>query len=180
MSLIDETYFAYEPVKIDGLQSSNGFSAKIGSDKYLSLIRTIERFEPLYMEYLLGADVANEYYEDSENVKWLPLIEKLRDDEKKISPIANFVYCEFRNENQIVTGSNGDYVPKVDNMQSVSIDYKLMTAWNDMVRQNMTVCKWIVDNLINSAEPTIELENSIDICNWKYGVGLLVNVNRFV
>lgn len=180
MSLIDETYFQFEPVFIPGLESSNGFSSKVGGDRYLALIRTIERFEPAYMEMLLGDYVANEYYADTENSKWEPLITVLRNEDKKISPIANFVYCEFRRENFIATGDNGDMLPKVDNMQVVPLEHKLINAWNDMVRQNEKVCKWILDNLIDTDTPIIDLENEIDITKWTTTYGLLTKENGFL
>ena len=184
MIFTDETYYEYEPVKINGLDTSNGISDKVGSFKLLDIQRSIKIHERTYMEMLLGKDVANEFYADfkdnPETTKWNDLISQLRDKDLKRSPLANFVYCEFKRDHYIESGDNGDFIPKADNMQIVSPEKKIINAWNDMVNQNEKICQWIVDNIIISESPVISTQNEIDTCMWYSTYGLLKRENGFL
>jgi len=165
MSLIDETYFAYEPCFLGNFESSNGYGEVI-QPKLVGIKRSINRFEPEYLKLLMGEELYAEYVSTISDAKWLPLIAKLKDTSTKISPIANFVYFYHRNENSIVSGDNGDYVPKMDNMQSVGVGVKMVIAWNDMVRLNATLMRWIYDYIITAETPAIETTATWDISKW--------------
>ena len=170
---IDETYFSNEPVYLTGLKQSNGYSSDVSGENLSALNKALNRFTKAYLKQLLGSDVYSEYDADKENPKWDSLKTVLINDEDKISPIANYVYFFFRHENNVVSGSTGDFIDKMDNMQSVTIAHKLANAWNDGVCLNEIVCKWILDNIINAETPVIELENSINVEGWYNSDGLL-------
>ena len=184
MIFTDETYYEYEPVKITGLDTSNGISEEVGSFKLLELQRAIKIHERTYMQMLLGKDVADEFYvdfkADPETKKWDDLVSQLRDTDLKRSPLANFVYCEFKREHYIESGDNGDFVAKADNMQIVSPEHKIINAWNDMVNQNEKVCKWIFDNLLIAETPVITINSEIENTMWFTTYGLLRKENGFL
>lgn len=170
---IDETYFDNEPIYLTGLKQSNGYNPDVSGENLSALNKALKRFTKAYLKQLLGSDVYSEYESSEDDSKWDSLKDVLIDDEDKISPIANYVYFFFRHENSVVTGSTGDFIDKMDNMQSVTIAYKLTNAWNDGVCLNEVVCQWILDNIINAETPVIELENSISTDGWYNSDGLL-------
>lgn len=167
MSLINEKYLQNEPCNLGVASPSNGYADEAVGSELKALKRAIIRFEPLYLEMLLGEDVYAEYEADSDNAKWQPLVDKLVDSDNFISPIANFVYCMQRMETYISSNGHADTITKgSDNTLVVDPRHKVMIAWNDMVRLNAKVCKWIIDNIITADTPTIELENEIDTTYW--------------
>jgi len=167
MSLIDETYFANEPILIPGLSSpSNGYSGELTDGRINNVTRAITRFEPMFLKSLLGVDAYEEFLESESDAKWDDLKAALRDETNKISPIANYVFYNYHLENFVQRGDTGDYIPKADNMNLVTPAYKLSAAWNDMVEQNKVLCKWIYDNILNATVPTVDFENELVITGW--------------
>jgi len=167
MNLIDETYFAYEPCLIHGLESrSNGYSGELTDGRVNAVLRAISRFEPVYLIALLGSEAYSEYKETESNAKWDALKAVLRNEKTKRSPIANFVFHAYQMENQVQRGDTGDYIPKADNMQNVSPAHKMAVAWNDMVQQNEVICQWIYDNIITAETPLVDFESEIDVTGW--------------
>jgi len=146
MSLIDVTYFAYDPIKIKGVESSNGFSAKLSNERCSELERAIAIYEPEYLTKLLGSELYAEYVADKDNAKWDDLKSKLVDAILFRSPIANYVYFSFMKQRKYATGDVGSYIPKAENMTIVDPNYVLKQAWNDGVTQSAVVCQWILDN----------------------------------
>ena len=167
MSLIDETYFAHEPVLIQGLErSSNGYSKELTEGRINNVLDAISRFEPLYLKALLGDDAYEEFLETEDDAKWNELKTKLVNEDKKKSPIANYVFYHYHLENSIQRGDTGDYIPKTNNMDLVTPAYKRSLAWNDMVEQNKVLCQWIYANILSTSGALVEFENAIDPTCW--------------
>jgi len=143
MNLIDATYFKYDPIKVKGIEGSNGFSAELSNERNVELDRAIEIHEQEYLIKLLGQDLYTEYAADKENVKWDTLKSKLVNGTLFRSPIANYVYYMFMKQRKYATGDIGVYIPKAENMTVVDPSYMLKQAWNDGVDQNIIVCEWI-------------------------------------
>ena len=164
--IIDETYFNNEPCKIGGLIQSAGIPSDMGADNLNALRRAVYRFEPLYLELFFGTELYAEYVSTISDEKWAVLLNRMRDTTYKISPVANYVYYKYRPETVIKTSDSGDYVPKKDNMQTVSVNHKLIIAWNDMVDLNTRLFKWVEDSIINAEEPMITTTAKWDCTGW--------------
>lgn len=177
MSLIDETYFAYEPCYLGTFEGSNGYG-QVEEPKLLAVKRSILRFEPKYLQLLMGEELYSEYVSSISNAKWLPLKQKLLDTTNKISPIANYVYFYHRKEHKFESGDTVDYQTKKDNMVAVQPETKMINAWNDMVELNIVVCKWIWDYIICAETPAIETTATWDYSQWEEY--LLTKENGFV
>jgi len=161
MNLIDVTYFKFDPIKINGLESSNGFSAELSNSLEVDLQRAIAIYEKPYLIGLLGSDLYEEYVASINNAKWDNLKAQLVNADLKRSPIANYVYYHFMKAKKYAYGDIGAYIPKVENMNNVDQNLVLKQAWNDGVAQNFEVCQW----LSNNAEAQ-GWDNSVDETGW--------------
>jgi hypothetical protein len=159
MNLIDVTYFAHDPIKIKGVESSNGFSNELTNERCSELERAIAINEPKYLKMLLGEDLYVEYVASFEDIKWDALKAKLVDPQLLRSPIANYTYYEFMKQRKFATGDIGSYIPKAENMTLVDPNYVLKQAWNDGVEQSASVCKWLYEYALEQGW-TNEVENS--------------------
>lgn len=164
MSLIDETYFAYEPCYLAGLDSSN---SEVSSPNLIEVRRSIKRFEPEYLTMLMGVELYAEYVSSISNTKWDELKALLVNATDKISPIANFVYYRHRYEHKFESGTNGDYITKKDNMVAVNPEQKMIISWNNMVDLNTPILKWIWDSVISAETPAIETTAIWDYSQWE-------------
>ena len=163
--IIDNTYFNNNILNLGTFEVSNSRSKAV-EDKSVAINFSIAVYEPRYLKEIMGSELYAEYVASESDDKWLPLIAKLRNVETLRSPIANYVYFYHRRDNAIASGDNGDYVAKADNQQSVSINQRMRTAWDDMVFQNEVLLKWIYDNIINSETPAIETTAEWNIAAW--------------
>lgn len=166
MSLIDETYFGFEPCYLGDFESSNGYG-NVVSNKLVEVRRSIARFEPIYLKLLMGEELYAEYVSTITDVKWDELKSKLVDAENKISPIANFVYYFHRKEHKFESGDTGDYMTKKDNTLTVQPEHKMIYAWNNMVDLNLPILKWIADEVIDAETPAIETIATCDYSAWE-------------
>lgn len=162
MSLIDVTYFKFDPIKVNGLESSNGFSAELATNLEVELQRAITIYEKPYLTTLLGIDLYEEYVASITDVKWNNLKAKLADSKLKRSPIANYVYYSFMKDKKYAYGDIGAYIPKVENMNSVDQNLVLKQAWNDGVMQTIEVCQWLSANSLTQG-----WANLVDETDWK-------------
>ena len=96
MSLIDVTYFKFDPIKINGLESSNGFSAELSNSLEVDLQRAISIYEKPYLIGLLGSDLYGEYVASIGNAKWDTLKAQLAITALKRSSIAKACFKSLR------------------------------------------------------------------------------------
>jgi len=166
MSLIDETYFGFEPCYLGDFESSNGYG-NVVSNKLIEVRRSIKRFEPEYLTMLMGTELYAEYVSTITDPKWDALKALLVNSTDKISPIANFVYYRHRREHKFESGDNGDYMTKKDNMIAVQPEHKMIIAWNNMVDLNIPILKWIWDYVICAETTAIETTATWDYSQWE-------------
>ena len=164
--IIDNTYFNNNILPLGSFEVSNSRNGEGVAHKSIAINFSISVYEPKYLKELMGSELYAEYVDTKSDSKWTVLIDKLRNVETKRSPIANYVYFYHRRDNAIAKGDNGDFVPKTDNMQSVSINQRMRIAWDDMVSQNEDLMRWIYNSVINTDSPAIETTASWDMACW--------------
>lgn len=166
MSLIDKTYF-HEP--FTWLPQSealgNGVSQKIKDSDSDLITNNIDYFEDKFLISILGQDlydafiegitpVEGEHEEEEIEDKWLLLKSKLIDEDKKNSPIANYIYCYIMPQLVLKTTRDGIVVSKGSETSSfVSGINKQVAAWNEMVDMLDIFYQWLREN--NNYDATI-------------------------
>lgn len=95
---------------------------------------------------------------------------------QKQSPIANYVFSQYRGDNLTVRTTNGDHVPTGPNMAPVGgVDRRIVQAWNAMVEWNK-ILRLMVGTLVEtsgdltypefnryelSAAPSVDVYNNV-------------------
>lgn len=134
--LVTDKYFKGE-LLIPNLESNGlGISGSICLANIQTLDDLINKYEPLFLTKLLGNTLCDEFLkgigEPEPLTKWQLLKEMLVNEDKHLSPIANYVYYWFmRNEATKTTGV-GETVGQANNAAIVSADAKMIRAWNEM------------------------------------------------
>ena len=146
MSLIDSTYFNND--------------IKIVTDKYSTSIQsTIDRYEPEYLQSLLGYELSElivnydeltseprikdiiegkEYEYNGKKYKWIGLVNT-----KLISPIAYYVFCKYMNNEYLLNVPSGQVAPTVENAERVYPLHLYVAAWQNMNKLNDSLCMFL-------------------------------------
>lgn len=151
--LIDVTYFVAE------LNIPNTDRAEVVA----SLDIFIKKYEPKYLEMLLGEIMYAEYvagttlvpidpdadpveYEPIDQ-KWIDLENKLRDPGTKVSPIANYIYFFICRDAAIDNSGIGMTLPVGENSTRADSKIKTSRAWNEMNELSYSVYKFLRANV---------------------------------
>ena len=100
---ITKAYFDQHPVFIPQAKQNNGINADVYVAKTVKLDSAIRRHEKAYLTRLLGRGLYAEYIAAPTDAKWDGLNALLYDTTLFVSPIANYIYYWFLDENA------GDY-----------------------------------------------------------------------
>lgn len=161
MSLIDKTYFLYQPCEIPITDNSNGYSGSLIERENIRINMAILIYEREYIKLLLGEELYNDYILDSKKEtedreqKWINFEEKLLSFNEvisetvtmKISPISCYVYCNYLIENESnITQRATATKDKSQNQTTVSNYPLIKKAWDIMVSYNYTVIEWLLEN----------------------------------
>ncbi len=165
--IIDNTYFNNNILNLGTFETSNSRSNDAVEYKIAAIDFSISVYEPKYLLEFMGMELYAEYESTKSDSKWKPLIDKIRNEEKKRSPIANYIYFYHKRDNEIASSDSVDYRPKVDNSTVISNDRRRALAWNDMVYQNSVLFTWVHDNIVNAETPTIVTTAVWDISGWE-------------
>lgn len=144
--IIDKSHFIKGILLIEGI--TTGETLLVDKAKNEHLTDFIDTYESEYLTELLGCDLSEEYIaylsEESEPIeKWDNLTAQLK--AFKVSPIACYVYYWFVRNNQTQATPIG--VTKADSDNIVSTpNMKLVQAWNNGVRSNIRLVRWLSDN----------------------------------
>lgn len=171
MSIITTSYFTANLDLPGRIQTGTGENLQL----------YIDRYEPIFLRGVLGNEIytllkaAYDAFVDQPPValpqRWADLLngveydvsdityrwQGLRQTSLLLSPIANYVYYQYRKDTETRTGNTGENKPKAQNADSISPINKLVWAWNDMVD--------VVGNVYNLALPQTLyhfLENNTD------------------
>lgn len=168
--MIDGTFFQDGMLCIEGVAVNDITPDATNAAIKSALEACIGQYEPEYLEGLLGEKLCDEFTgylsSDREEERWERLKEKLiRTAPFPRSPIANYVYFHFLRNNDsaaTITGVKKDE----DDGALVSPERKMIFAWNDMVRQNEKIARFMLDNM-----PDYE--------GWELDEDLLTPINSF-
>lgn len=163
--IIDYTFFQDGLLRIDGALA---LAAPSVTNKGIqnAINSFIERYEPEYLSKLLGDELYNDFLKSREESvnKWDEFKAILVEgDSFKRSPIANYVYffmLRSFNSDATLNGVKTDS----DEGHLISPERKMVNAWNDMVKMNTKLVKW--------------LENA-NLRGWKLDCELLEPINNF-
>lgn len=155
--LVDYTFFQGGILDIEGAVLNIHTPSETNKAIVDSLQGFVMQYEPEYLEKLLGEKLYKEFSSYISNggktkeKRWDDLIAhlvmKYSDGDREISksPIANYIYFHYLRHNHTqatITGVKADG----DDGRLVSPERKMMFAWNDMVRMNIRLVRWLQGN----------------------------------
>lgn len=129
----------------------------------LQLQIMIAKYEPLFLEKLMGADLYAAYIAGIAaaipDTRWATLQGKIYVTNLTLSvgfsPAANYVYWHFIKNNASLTLVNAEVKAAHENFTSFTQREKLVKAWNEMVRMSELIQEYIIDNLTTYPETDI-------------------------
>ncbi len=136
-NIIDSTYFTRE------LHLAN----KGQSEVVTEIAAYIAKYEPDYLDELLGPTLASEFIAGlavgAPEAKWTDLRDKLANATLKISPIANYVYTFIQQAKTTTTAGTSETKAKNENSYPASSVDKEVRAWNEMKTLSDKVYEWV-------------------------------------
>lgn len=148
-NLIDSSYFWGE-LEIDSLftnQASGIALMEAGGNSASELDRYIAKYQKYYLEQMFGETLAANLPSE--------LIDLIRDEQLKTSPIANCVYYFYMRANQSKTTGAGEVKMDIIRTRAVSASEKMCRAWNEMVKLN----RKIHEDLYNAETITVTIDD---------------------
>lgn len=145
MSRLDTSYF------VDEITIPNIADEGIVGDAVVATVeRYIERYEPEFLAELLGEDLRDDYLEgiddNSPLAKWIALDTQLYNATALRSPVANYVFFHYYRSNFPAMGQAGDFIPTGNAGAVRFANERLVSVWNDMVKQAQNIYNWIVES----------------------------------
>lgn len=152
MSIIDQTYFEKRLLAIPNLDK-----------EYVSenLDNFIEEYEDAYLDTMLGTKLKNQFIAGlavlpTPDQIWLDLLNGKEYDisgityrwqgfnnDKKLSPIADYVFCKFTTDNQFLNTGVSDSKPAIENGTVIAPHYRTGRVWNEMVKLNHDLIRFL-------------------------------------
>ena len=134
-----------------------------------ALTLLMAEMESVYLVSILGYSLFKELYDAYEasiavvpvplTSKWLDLINGVEFTDSngkvnkwtgftdtKLSPIANYIYCEWQKIYISSTTGNGEQSPILPNSKRVTPIDKIVSAWNEMVDINSVLHDFLINN----------------------------------
>lgn len=159
--MITKSYFLENPLYIPQGKPNSGVPSDLYSNSIKELDRAIKLYEKEYMVYLLGSELYAEYLSDMEDeqkkVKWSDFNAKLCDTELFVSPIANYIYCMYLDDNSMEYNGRVFTTEKKENQDVVGMEKKKIKEWNKMVEMTKTFLDWLI---LNPIETIAEIDTS--------------------
>jgi len=117
------------------------------------LTAMINKYEPIFLEKLMGTDLYAKYSADSlVSGIYYDLFLQIYDTALFLSPAANYVYFMYWRTFTTQTTSTGETQAKQENSTGASIVAKMINAWNEMSARVDKIREWIMDNDTNYPE----------------------------
>lgn len=169
---IDETYFTKSPLKIDSIDSSNGYSSNITNKTLIDFRDAIDEFEEEYLRILFGDDLYDEFVEDYNTLqeseeenpedKWADLKALIFNETTKKSPIANYIFKKYIHRNYVLSiGDRQFKLKSSDNLISIYPSEKIKQAWNPSIKKNQKIFDYLYENF-----DSLDCENDLDMTDW--------------
>lgn len=140
--LIDATYFIGQLNIAQVDQETVRENLDVFITKYEAKFLTQLLGKTLYDAFLIGLD------DPQPDQIWTDLKGMLVDDTLKVSPIANYVYYFYSEDNATQTTGVSEVLAKAENASYYTPIRKMMRAWNEMVVRVRELRQWLTDNLV--------------------------------
>jgi len=161
MRLIDLSFFVNENYipNINGTSDVNDAISQ-GVDRFINI------YEIEFLKILFGETFYDELIAGIENNEalYLSIKSKLVDEENKISPIVNYIYCRYV-QSQTANGEQNEN-PNFFNQQ------RFIISWNRMVGLNFAFANWF-----QSLDVELTTDDSINTNEFD---GLFTTVNSYI
>jgi hypothetical protein len=148
--MIDYTYFQKRLLAIPNLQE--GVLEQLND--YIDL------YEKRFLELFLGVQLRNDFMAGLEQPviapNWLALrdgVEYVKSDityrwdgltnSDKVSPIANYVFCNLTANNQFINTGIGEVRALAENSIIITPQYRISQVWNEMVEMNKSLLHYL-------------------------------------
>ena len=159
-------YFSKQPIKIDYSIAVAGIPAALQLAGNQKIQDSIDSYEPLFLRYLLGADLAKTVIDDltseAPSGDYDSLAKLLYDKDLKWSVIAKFIYFWHLTDNAAHYNGETFNIGKTDSSTNVPVVQKQVHIWAAMKRELAPVFDYL---LSMSSEPAFA---DLDMTNWKY------------
>ena len=167
MALTPE-YFLKAPLALPRDVTNTGIPAELSSANGQRLQDSIDTYEPMFLDFLLGKTLSKKYQEDVAET-YAGLTELLYDDTKKASVIAKFVYFWHLSDYSAYYNGESFSKGKSDNSTTISVVQKQVFVWKLMKDE----LKSIFEYLLNSTDAAY---SDLDMSGW---ANLRVSYNSF-
>lgn len=147
-NIIDYTYFQSPPVFIPNLATTPPAMAARLSE----VSRYIVIYEKEYLRLMLGDDLYDLMIAAPTAPRFVALKARFIDTTNKISPIANYVYVRYMQDQQQVTTQSGDKETQKSGMVSQVNAQKYANIINQMIALSEDVYDWIAENVATYPE----------------------------
>ena len=153
MSLINSTYFEKRLLALPGL-----------SDTWTreQLIDYISEFEDKYLDEMLGVKLKNQFLTGLEAATpdqiWIDLRDGKEYDisgityrwqgflnDKKLSPIANYIFCNMTTDNQFMNTGIGEARSTAENATIITPQYRISVVWSEMAKLNCDLANFLTE-----------------------------------
>lgn len=122
----------------------------------------IDIYEDEYLNKMLGIKLKNQFLAGLEETtiedKWTNLLEGYEfeiggiiykwngfQSSKKVSPIANYVFCHFVEQNQNLYTGIGTVIPNAENGNVITPQYRLSAVWSEMAKMNIELVNFLYE-----------------------------------
>ena len=155
--LVDYTFFQGGILDIEGAVLNIHTPSETNKAIVDSLQGFVMQYESEYLGKLLGEKLYEEFSSyianegKTKEKRWDDLIARLvvrysdGDSEVSKSPIANYIYFHYLRHNHAQATITGVKAAE-DDGRLVSPERKMIFAWNDMVRMNIRLVRWLKSN----------------------------------
>lgn len=144
--LIDYTYFI-DKCDIPNIQDTG----PVGTALQASIGRYLLRYEPEFLTDLLGETLYTALsagLDEAEPAEvWTNLRDQIVDSTAKVSPIANFTWCQWYKDYAMSRTGIGDGHPEGGNIKIGTNNRRVATVWNDMVDVMADIADWVNERL---------------------------------
>ena len=153
-TLIDKTYFETGQCYIPNSNETGIAAAAIAAE----IQGYIDTYEEDFLRGLLGDTLYEYLVAHPSEARIVTLIAHLLNETTKQSPIANYVWFKYQQQNQIITTNGGDKQTSQSELLPAS-NYALASGvWNAMVTKNWYIYEWLQTNIATYPEWTVENE----------------------
>jgi len=129
-------------------------SAPAVTPRVNELLWFIKKYEPEFLELLLGEDLYLEFSAGiaatTPEAKWTTLKNKIYQIDSVngiyMSPAAAYVYYHFMRNSQTATTSVGEIKPGKHAAVNVTNTMKMVSAWDDMCAECMEIWEWLEED----------------------------------